>query len=298
VDAASLFRLIALAAIWGASFLFTRISVPILGPTLLVEWRMGLAALLLGGISLLFNRRLDVKAHWKYFLVLGLFNSALPFLLFGFAAQTVSASLLSILNATAPIWGAIIAAVWTRHALSGKTIFGLCLGVAGVAILVGFDEVTLRPGAGVAIAAALCASFLYGIASTYAKAAKAVEPFANAHGSMWAAALLIAPAVPFFPASAVPGVGIMVAVLALGILCTGIAYLLYFRLVADLGAASALTVTFLIPVFGVLWGFLFLGEAVGWHTVAGSVTVIIGTALVTGFSPGNLFKKMKAGAHA
>jgi drug/metabolite transporter (DMT)-like permease len=108
---------------------------------------------------------------------------------------------------------------------------------------------------------------------------------------MWAAALLIAPAVPFFPASAVPGVGITAAVLALGILCTGIAYLLYFRLVADLDAASALTVTFLIPVFGVLWGFMFLGEVVGWYTVAGSVTVIIGTALVTGFSPRNLFAK-------
>ena len=114
---------------------------------------------------------------------------------------------------------------------------------------------------------------------------------------MWTAALLITPAVPFFPASSTPSIGIIAAVLALGIVCTGIAYLLYFRLIADLGAASALTVTFLIPVFGVLWGYLFLGEAVGWHTVAGSVTVIIGTVLVTGFSIGNLFAK-KADAHA
>lgn len=291
MDVASLIRLVALAAIWGASFLFTRISVPILGPVLLVEWRMGLAALFLASMSLLFNRRLEIKLHWKYFLVLGLFNSALPFLLFSFAAQTVSASLLSILNATAPIWGAIIGALWMRHKLSSKTIWGLGLGVAGVAILVGFDEVTLRAGAGVAIAAALCAASCYGIASTYAKAAKSVDPFANAHGSMWAAALLIGPAVPFFPATAVPDIGIMSAVFALGIVCTGIAYLLYFRLVADLGPASALTVTFLIPVFGVLWGFLFLNESVGWHTVAGSITVIIGTMLVTGFSPNQLFAK-------
>ena len=291
MDVASLIRLVALAAIWGASFLFTRISVPILGPVLLVEWRMGLAALFLASMSLLFNRRLEIKLHWKYFLVLGLFNSALPFLLFSFAAQTVSASLLSILNATAPIWGAIIGALWMRHKLSSKTIWGLGLGVAGVAILVGFDQVTLRAGAGVAIAAALCAASCYGIASTYAKAAKSIDPFANAHGSMWAAALLIAPAVPFFPATAAPGIGIMSSVFALGIVCTGIAYLLYFRLVADLGPASALTVTFLIPVFGVLWGFLFLNESVGWHTVAGSITVIIGTMLVTGFSPHQLFAK-------
>lgn len=291
MDAASLIRLVTLAAIWGASFLFTRISVPILGPALLVEWRVGLAALFLAGISVLFNRRLNIKAHWRHFLVLGLFNSALPALLFSFAAQTISVSLLAILNATSPIWGAIIAAVWARHALSGKTVFGLFLGMTGVAVLVGFDEIALRPGAGMAIAASLGAACSYGIAINYAKAAKLVEPFANAHGSMWAATLLITPAVLFLPASAVPGVGIMAAVLALGVLCTGIAYLLYFRLVADLGAASALTVTFLIPVFGVLWGFLFLDEVVGWHTVAGSVTVIIGTALVTGFSPRNLFAK-------
>lgn len=297
MNAASMLRLVVLAAIWGASFLFTRISVPVFGPTLLVEWRMGLAALFLAGVSVLFHRRLDIKLHWKYFLVLGLVNSALPFLLFSFAAQTISASLLSILNATAPIWGAIINAVWTRQALSSKTMLGLALGVLGVAILVGFDEVTLRPGAGIAICAGLCAACCYGIANTYAKAAKSVDPFANAHGSMWAAALLIAPVVPFFPGSAVPDLGIMAAVLALGVVCTGIAYLLYFRLVADLGAASALTVTFLIPVFGVLWGWLFLGETVGWHTVAGSVTVIIGTALVTGFTPGLLFAK-RVGANA
>ncbi|MBI3774589.1 MAG: DMT family transporter [Gammaproteobacteria bacterium] len=290
-------RLAVLAAIWGASFLFTRISVPVFGPTLLVEWRMGLAALLLAAVSLWLKRRLEIKTHWKYFLVLGLVNSALPFLLFSFAAQTVSASLLSILNATAPIWGAIIGAVWTRQALSNKTMLGLALGVAGVAILVGFDEVTLRPGAGIAITAGLCAACCYGIANTYAKAAKSVDPFANAHGSMWAAALLIAPAVPFFPATAVPDLGIMADVFALGVVCTGIAYLLYFQLVADLGAASALTVTFLIPVFGVLWGWLFLGETVGWHTVAGSVTVIIGTVLVTGFTPGLLFAK-RVGANA
>ena len=124
----------------------------------------------------------------------------------------------------------------------------------------------------------------------------AVEPFANAQGSMWAATLLMVPVVPFFPAQAMPGPGIVIAVIALGVVCSGVAYLLYFRLVVELGATSALTVTFLIPVFGVFWGFIFLDEAVGWHTLAGSLLVIAGTMLVTGFKPGKLFAGRAVGS--
>jgi drug/metabolite transporter (DMT)-like permease len=294
MSAASLLRLVALSAIWGASFLFMRLGAPVLGPTVLIEARVGLAALFLLGVSLLLRKRLDAAANWRHYLLLGIFNSALPFLLFGFAAQTLSASLLSILNATSPIWGAIVGAIWTRTPLSGRTVAGLMLGVAGVAVLVGFDKVSLLPGAGLAIAAALAAALCYGIASTYTKAAKSVEPFANAHGSMWAATLLIAPAVPFFPVTVAPGADIVAAVLTLGVLCSGVAYLLYFRLIADIGAAPALTVTFLIPVFGVFWGNLVLHETVGWHTVAGSAVVIVGTALVAGFSPSTLFSRKVA----
>jgi drug/metabolite transporter (DMT)-like permease len=155
-------------------------------------------------------------------------------------------------------------------------------------VLVGFDALAVQPGATVAVLAALGAAVSYGVATTYAKSAKKVDALSNAHGSMWAATLLISPATPFFPPFSSPGPGVMAAVLALGIVCSGIAYLLYFRLIADLGAASALTVTFLIPVFGILWGHLFLSEQVGWYTMIGSTIVIFGTALVTGFSPKGL----------
>jgi drug/metabolite transporter (DMT)-like permease len=108
---------------------------------------------------------------------------------------------------------------------------------------------------------------------------------------MWGATLLLAPAVPFAPPSAMPTPTIALAVLALGVLCSGIAYLLYFRLIADIGATSALTVTFLVPVFGVLWGHAILGEPLGWNTFVGALVVIVGTALVTGFDAAALFRR-------
>ena len=293
---ASLVRLLALSAIWGASFLFMRMGAPVLGPTLLIGCRVLFAAVFLAIVGAALRKPLDARRNALHYLVLGLFNSALPFLLFAFAARTLSASLLSILNATAPIWGAVIGAAWTRTALPAKSLLGLALGVGGVALLVDFDPSTLRDGAPFAIALALAASFSYGIATNYAKSARKVEPFANAHGSMWAATLLIAPAVPFAPPAATPTLAVALAVLALGVVCSGIAYLLYFRLVADLGAASALTVTFLVPVFGVLWGHVALGEPVGWNTAVGALVVIAGTALVTGFSAKALFRRPAAAA--
>jgi drug/metabolite transporter (DMT)-like permease len=285
MNTANLVRLVALAAIWGGSFLFMRIGAPVLGPAVLIEYRVAFAAVFLAVVGFFLKKRLDLRTHWKHYLVLGFFNSALPFLLFAFAARTLTASVLSVLNATAPMWGALLGAAWSRQAIGARTVAGLVLGTAGVALLVGFDDVSAQPGAGLALAAALVAAVSYSVASLYAKSARSVEPFANAHGSMWAAALLVVPALPFFPSPGEPTVGIMAAVLALGVLCSGIAYILYFRLIEEIGTTSALTVTFLNPVFGILWGALFLGEVVGWYTVAGSAIVLAGTALVTGFVP-------------
>jgi drug/metabolite transporter (DMT)-like permease len=285
MNTANLLRLILLAAIWGGSFLFMRIAAPVLGPAVLIEYRVGFAALFLALVGLFLKKRLDLRANWKHFLMLGFFNSALPFLLFAYAASTLTASVMAVVNATAPMWGALLGAAWTRQPVDMRVALGLALGTGGVALLVGFDPVTTRPGAAIAIVAVLMAAISYSVASLYAKTAKSVEPFANAHGSMWAAALLVLPLVPFFPAPGQPTVGIMGAALALGILCSGIAYILYFKLIDEVGTTSALTVTFLSPVFGILWGVLFLGETIGWYTIAGSAIVLAGTALVTGFVP-------------
>ena len=287
---ASFIRLITLSAIWGGSFLFMRIGAPLLGPVMLIESRVALAALFLLAVGVALKRRFLFREHWKHFLALGLLNSALPFLLFAIAADTLSASLLSILNATAPIWAGVIGAVWYRTALSPRALIGLVLGIVGVAVLVGLDVSIVQQGAYGAILLALAGSFLYGVASTYAKTAQRVDAFANSHGSMWAATLVLGPAVPFFTHPVAWGAPMVGLVLALGILCTGIAYLLYFRLITDVGPASALTVTFLVPVFGVLWGHVFLQEPVHVYTMVGAGIVIVGTAMVTGFSPRTLWR--------
>jgi drug/metabolite transporter (DMT)-like permease len=292
----SLIQLLSLAAIWGASFLFMRVTVPVLGPAWLIEARVLLGALLLWVVARWLRQPLVWKGQGRHYAVLGLFNTALPFLLFAYAARTLPASILSILNATGPIWGALIAALWQRTPLSPRAALGMVLGVAGVTLLLGVDPAALQAGAGWATAAPRGAPGCYGLASNYARVAPTQGPLANAHGSMWAAVLWVLPLLPWLPAPSTPGPTALAMVAALGLLCTGVAYLLYFRLVADIGAAPALTVGFLIPLFGVLWGWLFLGEAVGWHTLAGGLVVLVGTALVTGFDPRTLWAR-KEPAH-
>lgn len=287
MSTASFIRLICLAAIWGAAFLFMKIATPALGPVLMIQARAGFGLLFLAIVAIALKKSLPLKSNWKHFLILGLINSAIPFFLFAYAVKTLPTSMMAILNATSPMWGAVIGAVWTGRGIAPRTIAGLILGVAGVVLLVGYGDIFSAAGAGWAIAAVLLASVCYGISTTYANAAVRVDPFANAYGTMWAATLLIVPFSLQYADPVADDISIMVigAAMALGVLCSGIAYLLYFRLVQDEGATSALTVTFLIPVFGLLWGRLFLSEQIGWHTILGSVIVLIGTALVTGFRP-------------
>lgn len=278
-------RLILLAAIWGASFLFMRIAVPSLGPVWLIGARVGGAALFLLLVALILHHSVERK-NWREYLLLGALNTALPFLAFGFAARTLNASMMSILNATAPIWGALIMALLMRQRPSAKVSLGLAIGMSGVAILVGFDRILAQPGAELGIAACLFATLCYGLASSYTKLkASHIPPFQAAHGSMWGATLLLLPLVLTSAPIAAPSSTAYFAIACLAILCTGVAYLVYFKLVAEIGAASTLTVTFLIPVFGILWGVLFLEEHIGANTIIGATIILLGTALVTGFKP-------------
>lgn len=288
---ASVLRLILLASFWGGSFLFMRLTASSLGPVVLIEGRVVAAALCLLIMGLYLRRQLHFLAHIKHFFIIGAFNTAFPFLMFAYAAQTLNASTLAILNSTAPLFGAVIASLWQKERLKLKAGLGLLLGMLGVSVLVGQQALALGEEGLWAIFACLLAASMYGFAANYAKVAPSVAPFENAHGSMWAAVLIVLPLLPFVPIREPVTLQISMFVLILGIVCTGFAYLLYFRLVKDEGPASALSVTFLVPLFGILWGYLFLQEAIGLNTLLGALLVIIGTILVTGFSLKKVIKQ-------
>ena len=272
-------RLVALAAIWGASFLFTRIAAPALGPVLTAEARTLIAGIALAIYFGFTGYNPEWRRWGRQYVVVGILTSGLPFLLWAYAALTLTAGLMSVLNATSPMWGALCSAVLLRERLTGRRIVGLLIGMVGVALVT-------RPEAGTAVPygamlAALGAALCYGLAGAYMKRwASAVPARGMAVGTQLVAGILLIPFIPLAPPQATPSLLIIVSVLMLGLMCGAIAYLLYFRLVADIGATGALTVTYLIPVFGVLWGALFLGEPLALPMLAGGVLVICGTVLV------------------
>ena len=276
----SLLLLITLAALWGGSFVFTRYAVPALGPFPLTFARVSLAALALLGFAAMRRNLPDFRALWRGFAVVGLVNSALPFALFAFAAQFLPASMCAILNATSPFFAAITAAIWLGEPLTARTVAGMALGLAGVVTLVGWHADPISTTTILAYTACLVAALLYALAGVYTKRRmKGVPSFALAGGSQLAAAILLVPVLPFH---AVPGpvtVWVVVCVVALAVASTALAYVIYFRLIVDVGPARALTVTFLIPLFGVLFGFLFLGETITANMLAAGVLIVAGTAM-------------------
>ena len=275
-------ELLVLAAVWGASFLFMRVAVPEVGPVALIWLRVGTAALCLVPVAL-WRSPGSLRGRLVPVAVVGAINSAIPFCLLAYATLSVTAGLASILNATSPLWGALVAHYWLRDRLTPGRVLGLAIGFGGVVFLV-WGRVTFTPGgAGLAVVAAMLATLSYGVAASYAKRALGgVNPLAAAAGSQLAAALLLTPgALWLWPAHPLSP-RVWGAVLGLGIACTALAYVLYFRLIANVGPARAIAVTFLIPVFALAWGGLFLGEPLTPHTFAGACVILTGTALATG----------------
>jgi drug/metabolite transporter (DMT)-like permease len=276
-----------LAAIWGMSFLFMRMGTVEFGPLPAAAVRVAIAAAFLLPLVLLRGLGPLLIQHWCRVFLVGMFNSGIPFACFAFALLSISTGLSAILNATVPMFGALVAWLWLKDKPNAARALGLVIGFAGVAMLA-WDKATFRPDSsgvapGWAVLACLLACLCYGLSASYAKRYLAgLPPLVTAAGSQIGATLGLAlPAVWLWPAR-MPGASAWLALLAVGVLCTGVAYVLYFRLIENAGPARALAVTFVVPVFAMFYGVVLLGEAVtSWMLLCGAV-IVCGTALSTG----------------
>ena len=285
MGARDLGALILLGALWGGSFIFIRVAVPALGPFVLMDLRVGLAALALCAVAA--GRLPKVWTRWKEFLIIGTLNSAIPFSLIAAAEINLTASLAAILNSTTVLFTAVVAAVWTGDALTVKKVVGVVLGIIGVAVLVGWDPIALNGVVLLSVGAMLAASLSYALAAVYAKRTFAgVPPLTMALGQPAAAALLLFPLAAVSLPGEPPSMDVTLSVLGLALLSTAVAYLLYFRLIENVGPTSTVTVTLLVPVFGLLFGVLLLNEPFGLGTIAGMGIILSSVVLVTGIGSG------------
>jgi drug/metabolite transporter (DMT)-like permease len=283
VKRSDLLELISLAALWGASFLFMKLGAAEFGPVALSFVRVAGASALLLPLLAYQGQMPALRRHWPAILVVGITNSALPFLCFNYAALSINAGLSAVFNATSPLFGAVIAWLWLKDRLTPARIAGLVIGFAGVLWLV-WDQAAFKPGgSGWAVLACLGGTVFYGFSASFTKRTlTGVPPMAVAAGSQLSASLcLVAPAWWWWPAQA-PTAHAWGFALVLAVACTGLAYLLYFRLIAHVGPANAISVTFLIPVFAVVWGWMFLSERVSLVMALGCAVILLGTSLATG----------------
>jgi drug/metabolite transporter (DMT)-like permease len=283
MGARDLGALVLLAALWGASYMFIRVAVPAFGPFALMGLRVVLAASVLALYAAVLARGMSkLRSRWKEFLIVGTTNSAIPFSLIAAAEIELTASLAAILNSTTALFAAAVAAVWIGEALTTKKILGLVMGLVGVAVLVGWDPVPLSPVVLLSVGAMLAASFSYAVGGVYVKRTFAgVPPLAMAIGQQAGAAFLLLPLATLSLPEEAPPLPAVLSALALTLLSTTVAYLLYFRLIENVGPTKTLTVTFLIPVFGLLFGVVLLGEPVGVGTLVGFGIILYSVALVT-----------------
>ncbi|MEM9953423.1 MAG: DMT family transporter [Chloroflexota bacterium] len=272
-----------LAALWGASFLFVRVAVPVLGPFPLVESRVLLGGLILLGYAYLLGHLPNWRLYWKQYALIGLFNNAIPFTLIAIAQLNLTASLAALLNATMPLFSAIIAAIWIKETLTVPKVIGLFLGIMGVGVIVGWQTVTLDMTRLISILLMLGATLSYGIAVVYSKVAfRGMNPIATSTGQLLTASIMILPFALMQPIEQTIPATVIWSVLGLAVLSTSLAYLIYFYLIENAGPTNAASVTLLIPFFSSLWGAIFLGERLLANEIAGFVVILASLLLVTG----------------
>lgn len=278
--------LMMLAAIWGGSYALMRVVTPVLGGTGTAWLRMLTGGLLLCGYAWSIGSDLGMRRWWKQYLIMGALSSAIPFSLIGFGMKTLPASYGAVLNALSPLFGALFSALLLGEKLSAPKLLGIALGFSGVVILVRLGPVALSPELLMAAGACVLATASYGYFAVHTRKHLSAAPnLGLAAGTLLLPALpLTIVAAPGLP-DAWPSAAVVLATLTLAVVCSGVAYVIYFKLIRDVGPTKAISVTFLIPVFGALWGILFLGETLDWPTLSGALIILAGMALILGWVP-------------
>lgn len=273
--------LLTLGAVWGGSFLFLRISAPEVGPFVVTATRIYLALPCLL-VYALFIKRISLRnLPWKKLILLGLLNTAIPFTAIAAAEVYLTASLGAILNATTPIFMALLVTLFLKERQNMATIIALLIGFAGVVVIVGWQPMVWSWQLGLAILASLTGALFYGIGGLYAAhCVKGLPPLAMAIGQLTGAGLILTPFALYAMPHSLPSAETLGSLLGLGILSTGVAYLCYFNLIKLVGPSKTLTVTYLIPGFGILWGVLFLGEQVPFTSMLGLAMILLGVLIL------------------
>lgn len=278
-------QLLALSALWGASFLFIRIAAPVMGPWVLAALRVALATLTLAVLMRVLRHAWPWQ-HWRTLLVIGLLSVAIPFMLFAWAALRLPAGYSALLNTTAVLFGTLASAWFKEDTLSPRKLLGCLFGFIGVGLIVRLGPVPLDAATLAAAAACVGAAACYGLSTPLMKRATAkMQPLAIAAGIHLPALLVVLPGATWTLPQAQFTPGALAAVGVLGIVTSGLAYWAHLRIIRHVSPVAAMSPAFLIPVFGVTWGHLFLGEALSPGIFAGGALVLLATALVTGFNP-------------
>ena len=275
-------ELIFLSAIWGSSFLFLRLTSPVFGPIFLIEMRVlsGLAVLL--PLVLFLGKLAEFQKHWKMIATVSLMNMAIPFCFFAFSAVYIGAGLLSIINATVPIFSACVAYVVYKERLSRSSLLGLLIGFLGVVVLMFNPGESFGSSGWLAILSALLACLLYGTAiNLTVNNLQGVSGLTITAGGLFVSSLVLLPFALWARPEVLPVGNIWWSVFALGTVCTGFGFVMFYRLIDRIGAGRAIMTTYLIPVFSILWGNIFLGESVTLIMVAGCILVLLGVGLTT-----------------
>lgn len=277
--------LLLLGALWGASFLFMRMGAAQFGSMALAGMRAIGAAIC--SIPLLMSRErlVELRANWRSVTLIGLTNSALPFVLFSYAAQSLPSGLSAIFDAIAPLLVAASGWLWLGERLNATQASGLVIGMTGVVWLIGGSMGFGHGGAAVGWAMAACvgANVCYTFGAHYShRRVQRVSPLTIAIGSQVAAAIMLLPfTVWLWPATS-PSMQAWVAMFGLASACTSLAYVLFYRLLARIGSTRSMAVLYLIPVFGVVWGAMFLRESITVAMAGGCAVILLGVALTTG----------------